>query len=128
MKVQVLNWLYYILYAVLLLMLFAYAKIGVWLYNIARTHFTLHFLIFSYVFPVVFGITLFTRFYISTKTNLPKPLLVRTITLFLTTLIALYIYRYSYFLDVLLYCTLLWTEVVCEFLPWTKLKPPSSVS
>ena len=125
MRIRVAVFAHYALYFVLLLMLYAYVKLGARLYEITITYYTLHFRIFNEVFSVVFGFTLFTRLCISINCKHLKSTFVRVIILFVTTLVSIYVYRYCYFHSLFLFCAFLWTETVCEVLPWRMFKPPA---
>ena len=104
------------LYAVLVTLLFIYAELGAYLYDITRTYYTAHFTVFSYMFAVVFGFTLFIKLSVSIKSCRKRPCIFYSIVFILTTLITVFIYLNSSFQNITLYSTLFWTEVTFEII------------
>ena len=125
MKERTFNTLHYVSYVALLLLLVVFSELGGYYYQYSLSNYTWHSYVFSLIFALVFGIALFTRYYISTRTNHSKPVLVRGIIIVATTAIGVYVYRYVSLpsLTLLYYVIILWTENLCEFYPRRQQRP-----
>ena len=99
------------------------------LYGVLRTHFVemANFAFNAYplmaldsIFPPIFGIALFTRYFVSIKCNYKRPYLVWVCMLIVMTILVVLADRYFWLEKAFYYSIIVWAETLCEFLTLRK--------
>jgi hypothetical protein len=106
-----------LLLVLLILLLMIFDTLEAHLKEIASTTFKGYPLIALYLlFPVVFGIMLFGRYYISSRCNYKRPIIVWLCVLVIMSVLVVFAYQYYFINNTMVFGIILWTETLCEFL------------